>query len=151
MFSFEDIMMSTGTEIYGPSSFVVHVNGLIIGITRFPARFVAQFRKLRRAGKINEFVGIYINHHHKTVNIASDGGRICRPLIIVENLRSRVTSEHIQVRSSPTRIFHLPCLTSLNSQTAFEEQKAHVRRLPPPRPNRIRRRKRRKRLPHSPL
>jgi len=93
-----DIMMSTGTEIYGPTSFVVHVNGLIIGITRFPARFVAQFRKLRRAGKINEFVGIYINHHHKTVNIASDGGRICRPLIIVEHMRPKVTSEHIQVR-----------------------------------------------------
>jgi DNA-directed RNA polymerase III subunit RPC2 len=93
-------MMSTGTEIYGPTSFVVHVNGLIIGVTRFPARFVAQFRKLRRAGKINEFVGIYINHHHKTVNIASDGGRICRPLIIVEHTRPKVTSEHIQVRSS---------------------------------------------------
>lgn len=96
-----DIMMSTGTEIYGPTSFVVHVNGLIIGITRFPARFVTHFRKLRRAGKINEFVGIYINHHHKTVNIASDGGRICRPLIIVERMRPKVTSEHILVRLFP--------------------------------------------------
>jgi DNA-directed RNA polymerase III subunit RPC2 len=96
-----DIMMSTGTEIYGPTSFVVHVNGLITGITRFPTRFVAQFRKLRRAGKINEFVGIYINHHHKTVNIASDGGRICRPLIIVEHMQPKVTGEHIQVRLFP--------------------------------------------------
>ncbi|CCA66782.1 probable DNA-directed RNA polymerase III, 130 KD subunit [Serendipita indica DSM 11827] len=93
----EDIQLSTGSEIYGPTSFVVHLNGLIIGLTRFPSRFVAQFRKLRRAGRINEFVGIYINHHHKTVNIASDGGRICRPLIIVERMQPKVTNEHIQM------------------------------------------------------
>ena len=36
-----DIVMSTGTEIYGPTSLVVHINGPTVGITRFPARFVA--------------------------------------------------------------------------------------------------------------
>ena len=41
-----DIVMSTGTEIYGPTSFVVQINGPIVGITRFPARFVAQFREM---------------------------------------------------------------------------------------------------------
>ena len=69
----QDIVMSTGAEIYGPTSFVAHI---IVGITLFPARFVAQFRKLRRAGKINA----------KTVNIASVGGRSCRPLVIVEHM-----------------------------------------------------------------
>ena len=81
--------MSTGTEIYRQTSFVVHINSLIVGITRFPARFVAQFHKLRRGGKIND----------KIVNIASDGGRIYWPLIIVEHMRPKVTSEHIQVHS----------------------------------------------------
>jgi len=93
-----DISLATGTEIYGPHTFVVNVNGTIIGLTRYPARFVAQFRKLRRARRISEFVSIYINHHHKAVHIACDGGRICRPTIIVENGRPRVTSEHISVR-----------------------------------------------------
>lgn len=93
----EDICLSTGTEIYGRTSFVVHINGSIVGLTRFPSRFVSQFRKLRRAGKINEFVGVYINHHHKTVYIASDGGRICRPLIIVEGMHPKVTREHIEL------------------------------------------------------
>jgi len=55
-----DIVMSTGTEIYGPTSLVVHTNGRIVGITRFSARCIAQFHKLRRAGKINELVGIHI-------------------------------------------------------------------------------------------
>jgi DNA-directed RNA polymerase III subunit RPC2 len=84
-------------EIYGQHTFVVHVNGTIIGLTRYPTRFVTSFRKLRRAGKLSEFVSVYVNHHHKTVNIACDGGRICRPMIIVENGRPRVMTEHIVV------------------------------------------------------
>ncbi|KAG1774746.1 beta and beta-prime subunits of DNA dependent RNA-polymerase [Suillus placidus] len=86
---------ATGTEIYGPHTFVVNVNGTIIGLTRYPMRFVTNFRRLRRAGRFSEFVGIYVNHHHHAVHIASDGGRICRPMIIVENGRPRVTGEHI--------------------------------------------------------
>jgi DNA-directed RNA polymerase III subunit RPC2 len=93
-----DISLATGTEIYGPHTFVVNVNGTIIGLTRYPMRFVTNFRRLRRAGRFSEFVGIYVNHHHHAVHIASDGGRICRPMIIVENGRPRVTSEHIAVR-----------------------------------------------------
>ncbi|KAA1466839.1 beta and beta-prime subunits of DNA dependent RNA-polymerase [Dentipellis sp. KUC8613] len=97
MLGVEDIRQSTGTEIYGPNTFVVNVNGTIIGLTRFPARFVHNFRRLRRAGRVSEFVSVYINHHHRTVNIASDGGRICRPMIIVERGRPMVTSEHVQL------------------------------------------------------
>lgn len=92
-----DISLATGTEIYGFHTFVVNVNGTIIGLTRYPSRFVAQFRKLRRARRISEFVSIYINNHHHAVHIASDGGRICRPTIIVENGQPKVSSEHIAV------------------------------------------------------
>ncbi|KIJ23197.1 hypothetical protein M422DRAFT_276275 [Sphaerobolus stellatus SS14] len=97
MLGVEDICLGTGTEIYSPGTFVVHVNGTIVGLTRFPARFVTNFRKLRRSGKFSEFVSVYINHHHRAVYIASDGGRICRPMIIVENQKPRVTSEHINL------------------------------------------------------
>lgn len=93
-----DICLATGIEIYGSNSFVVNVNGTIIGLTRFPNRFVNNFRRLRRAGRFSEFVSIYINHHHKAVYIASDGGRICRPMIIVENRHAKVTPYHIEVR-----------------------------------------------------
>ncbi|KAF8130276.1 hypothetical protein EV363DRAFT_1399449 [Boletus edulis] len=95
MLGVEDIRLSTGTEIYGPHTFVVNVNGTIVGLTRTPARFVANFRRLRRAGRISEFVSVYVNHHHRAVHIASDGGRICRPMIIVESGEPKVTSEHI--------------------------------------------------------
>ena len=92
-----DTGRDAGTEIYGPNSYVVYINGTIIGVTRTPTKFVSQFRKLRRARRFSEFVSVYINHHHRAVHSASDGGRICRPMIIVEKGRSRVTSDHIVV------------------------------------------------------
>ncbi|KAJ3742965.1 hypothetical protein DFH05DRAFT_1498772 [Lentinula detonsa] len=95
MLGVEDISLSTGAEIYSQNTFIVNVNGTIIGLTKHPRRFVLQFRKLRRARRVSEFVSVYINHHHKAVHIASDGGRICRPIIIVEDGRPQVTSEHI--------------------------------------------------------
>jgi len=99
-----DISLATGTEIYSPGTFVVQVNGSIIGIIRYAARFVYNFRKLRRAGKVNEFVGVYTNHHQKTIHVASDGGRICRPMIIVEDGKPRVKTEHIEVKTYRTPI-----------------------------------------------
>ncbi|KAG8908842.1 DNA-directed RNA polymerase III core subunit ret1 [Tulasnella sp. 403] len=97
MLGVEDITLATGAEIYSPGTFVVNVNGSIVGLTRMPHRFVTNFRKVRRAGRFNEFVSIYTNHHHQTVHIASDGGRICRPMIIVEHQRPRVTADHIRL------------------------------------------------------
>ncbi|KAI6143561.1 beta and beta-prime subunits of DNA dependent RNA-polymerase, partial [Pisolithus thermaeus] len=82
--------------MYGPHTFVAKVNGTIIGLTRHPARFVTNFRRLRRSGRFSEFVSVYVYCHHRAVRTASDGGRICRPLMIVENGYPRVTSEHIQ-------------------------------------------------------
>lgn len=96
MLGMEDINLITGAELYRPDSFIVYINGSVAGLTRFPQRFVRSFRRLRRAGKISEFVSIHTNSHHRAVHIASDGGRICRPMIIVEDGRPRVTSEHIR-------------------------------------------------------
>lgn len=106
MLGVEDIRLATGTEIYGSNTFVVNVNGTIIGLTRHPTRFVTQFRRLRRANKFSEFVSIYVNHHHRAVHIASDGGRICRPMIIVENGLPKVTSEHIQLLKEKKLVFN---------------------------------------------
>ncbi|WWC88953.1 uncharacterized protein L201_003868 [Kwoniella dendrophila CBS 6074] len=93
----EDISLLTGNELYRPGVHLVQVNGTLIGVTHLAKRFVRTFRKLRRAGRTSEFVSIYINHHHRTIYIASDGGRICRPMIIVEKGRPRVTSQHMKL------------------------------------------------------
>lgn len=95
MLGVEDINLITGAELYRPDSYIVMLNGSVLGLTRFPVRFVTSFRKLRRRGRISEFVSIYTNIHHQHVHIASDSGRICRPMIIVENGLPRVTTAHI--------------------------------------------------------
>ncbi|KAG0230566.1 DNA-directed RNA polymerase III core subunit ret1 [Actinomortierella wolfii] len=91
----EDVSLLTGTEIYLPDTFMVFLNGSILGITRHCKQFVASFRRMRRAGRISEFVSIFVNDHHQAIHISCDGGRICRPLIIIENGRPRVKAEHI--------------------------------------------------------
>jgi DNA-directed RNA polymerase III subunit RPC2 len=92
---------------------MVNVNGNIVGLTPTPVRFVSNFRKLRRAGKMSEFVSIYINHHHRVVYIASDGGRICRPMIIVDRGVPRVTDAHMKVSFSVLQ--HLSSITAYHS------------------------------------
>lgn len=44
-----------------------------------------QLKVLRRAGRIGEFVSVYLNDVQQTVNVASDGGRVCRPLLTAKS------------------------------------------------------------------
>ncbi|KAJ2834824.1 DNA-directed RNA polymerase III complex subunit Rpc2 [Coemansia furcata] len=92
----EDVSLITGRELHAEGTHIVFLNGLILGITRAALRFVRMFRMLRRSGRIPAFVSVYIDDHRNTVNISADGGRICRPLIIVENGVSRIKDVHIQ-------------------------------------------------------
>jgi len=93
----EDISMISGRELNAYGSYGVYVNGSIIGLTRFPAKFVSDFRLLRRMGHLSEFVSVFINQHQSAIHIACDGGRICRPAIIVSDGKSRVTKRHLEV------------------------------------------------------
>jgi DNA-directed RNA polymerase III subunit RPC2 len=91
----EDACILTGDEINAPSSYLVFLNGLIIGVHNNPHAFMAKIRYLRRRGRIGEFVSIYLNMVHKSVYIASDGGRVCRPLLIVDNGKLRLSQDDI--------------------------------------------------------
>eukprot|EP00887_Chlorella_sp_A99_P006810 scaffold2.g6810.t1 len=71
--------------------------GLLVGNElhdRWGWVLVEALRGLRRSGKLGEFVSVYIQH--KNVHIASDGGRVCRPLIICDRGRPRVTADHLR-------------------------------------------------------
>lgn len=92
----EDATLVSGYELYAPGAYIIFINGTVVGLTRYPAKFLQNFRRLRRTGKISEFVSIFINQHHNGVHIATDGGRICRPLIIVENKRCKVTPRYLK-------------------------------------------------------
>ncbi|CAL9731204.1 DNA-directed RNA polymerase III subunit RPC2 [Monosporozyma unispora] len=90
----EDITLIDSASLH--LNYGVYLNGTLIGTTRFPNKFVHQFRGLRRTGKISAFISIYTNSHQNAVHIATDGGRICRPLIIVTDGKSHVTADHLR-------------------------------------------------------
>jgi DNA-directed RNA polymerase III subunit RPC2 len=51
---------------------------------------------LTQKAVLGEFVSVHTNEKQQTVSISCDSGRVCRPLIIVENSVSLVTADHIQ-------------------------------------------------------
>lgn len=61
-------------------------------------------RHLRRKGLLGEFVSVYLNVIQKAVYLASDGGRVCRPLIIVEGGKAALTQDHIEGLDSNIRL-----------------------------------------------
>ncbi|THZ02409.1 beta and beta-prime subunits of DNA dependent RNA-polymerase [Aureobasidium pullulans] len=92
----EDVTSASGTELYADGAYIIFLNGTPVALTREPKRFLIAFRRFRRMGRISEFVSIYINHHHNGVHIATDEGRIVRPLIIVEKGKSKVTTRYLE-------------------------------------------------------
>ena len=101
----EDIVSMSGKEIYEEGGYVIFVNGTPLAHTRQPKDFLNSFRKFRRMGRVSEFVSIYINHHTNAVHIATDEGRICRPLIVIENGKSKVTRKSLEALRKGTMDF----------------------------------------------
>ncbi|XP_076907938.1 DNA-directed RNA polymerase III subunit 2-like [Bidens hawaiensis] len=91
-----DLSLLTGEELHSPRSFLIMLNGLILGKHKTPQLFVDRMRKLRRAGKLGDFVSIYVNEKQRCVYIASDGGRVCRPLVIADKGVSRIKHHHMK-------------------------------------------------------
>lgn len=75
----EDLFLLSGEEISDPRIYTVFLNGNILGVVRNYKKLVRTFRLLRRNGILNSYVSIYPHHKTRTVNICSDGGRLCRP------------------------------------------------------------------------
>lgn len=88
----QDISGVNGKDLYDTGAYIIFINGTPVALTRLPKQFLNSFRKLRRTGRISEFISIFINHHHGAVHIATDEGRICRPVIVVEKGRSKVST-----------------------------------------------------------
>lgn len=96
----QDIVSFAGDDLHKDGVYSICLNGTPVACTLYPKHFLVNFRKLRRSGRVSAFTSIYINHDFHEVHIATDEGRICRPLIIVENGRSRVTSRYLKALRS---------------------------------------------------
>lgn len=104
-----DYQTCRGDILFSRHSFFIFLNGVPIGYIQGKSRkleFVKAFRALRRQGLLNPFVGICINEPQNVINISSDGGRICRPLIVLKNDGSPLLNEsHIQELKDGLRTF----------------------------------------------
>ncbi|QDS76845.1 DNA-directed RNA polymerase III subunit [Venturia effusa] len=92
----EDVTQANGQDLYKEGTYIIFINGTPLAMTHQPKRFLNDFRKFRRMGRMSEFISIFINHHHCAVHIATDEGRICRPLIVVEKKKSKVTARALK-------------------------------------------------------
>ena len=85
----------------------VLVNGVDIGIHRQPALLAAHLRLLRRKGRIGEFVSVVCSSDpmrgRHEVSISAEGGRVCRPLIIVNHGQPALLAEHLRELYSGVR------------------------------------------------
>nr|CAD1831056.1 unnamed protein product [Ananas comosus var. bracteatus] len=101
----QDLSSLSAEEIHTPGSYLVIFNGLILGKHEAPKRFANAMRSLRRSGKIGEFVSIYVNDKQHCVYVASDGGRVCRPLVIADKGVSRIKEHHMKELRDGLRTF----------------------------------------------
>eukprot|EP00532_Pseudo-nitzschia_australis_P009769 CAMPEP_0168242180 /NCGR_PEP_ID=MMETSP0140_2-20121125/23258_1 /TAXON_ID=44445 /ORGANISM="Pseudo-nitzschia australis, Strain 10249 10 AB" /LENGTH=1278 /DNA_ID=CAMNT_0008177215 /DNA_START=92 /DNA_END=3928 /DNA_ORIENTATION=- len=94
----EDVLRLSGHEINSQQAYLVLLNGLILGVHTRPISLVENLRRLRRRGLAGEFVSFYLNKEQRAVHIATDGGRVCRPLIIVDEKVGlpRLKQEHVE-------------------------------------------------------
>ena len=91
----EDIELLNGAQNDDTTLYTVFLNGAILGVHSQPEDFVKTLRALRRMGKVGEFVSVYTHLRHRCIYISCDGGRVCRPLIIVENGQPKINSNHL--------------------------------------------------------
>lgn len=76
----------------------IFVNGCWVGIHRDPEQLMATLRKLRRQMDIIvSEVSMVRDIQDREIRIYTDAGRICRPLLIVENCKLLLKKRHVDM------------------------------------------------------
>ena len=94
-------------EEIAPSSIAdatkIFVNGCWVGIHRDPEQLMTTLRKLRRQMDIiNAEVSMIRDIRDREIRIYTDAGRICRPLLIVEDCKLLMKTRHIDTLEEET-------------------------------------------------
>ncbi len=84
------LRLSSATKIF--------VNGCWVGIHRDPDQLMGTLRKLRRQMDIIvSEVSMVRDFREREIRIHTDAGRICRPLLIVENQKLALKRKNIEL------------------------------------------------------
>jgi DNA-directed RNA polymerase II subunit RPB2 len=84
----------TSNELHGRVK--VFINGAWIGITHDPVKMFADFKRKKMAGIINVYCSVVFDYKQQEIRICNDGGRLTRPLLIVENNMPFLTADVIR-------------------------------------------------------
>ncbi|MEM5781884.1 MAG: DNA-directed RNA polymerase subunit B, partial [Candidatus Aenigmatarchaeota archaeon] len=105
----------------------IYVDGVPIGYVKDANEFIEDLRKRRREGKISREINFVYYPQLKEIRINTDSGRIRRPLIILENGKSKLTEEIIKkIKDNEIRwndLIKLGCIEYLDTE---EEDSALV-------------------------
>jgi len=75
---------------------VIFLDGKVVGATDKPEELVKKIRDKRRLGMLSAYINVAYMPQVGEVYINADSGRLQRPLIIVENGKSRFTEKHFE-------------------------------------------------------
>lgn len=103
----EDCVLLSGHEVNSRNAYLILLNGLILGVHTRPLWLVKSLRLLRRQGQAGEFVSVYLHDGQRAVHIATDGGRVCRPLIIVDERTSLPRLKQVHVEGLALGTIHI--------------------------------------------
>ncbi|KAI1388297.1 beta and beta-prime subunits of DNA dependent RNA-polymerase [Hypoxylon trugodes] len=101
----EPLRCFSGSEMHRKGTYIVYINGTPFALARYPKRFAAKFRTMRRRGWVSPFVSINVNNNLSAVHIATDEGRICRPYIIVKNGEAKIKESHLRMLQAGNATF----------------------------------------------
>ncbi|KAH7718155.1 DNA-directed RNA polymerase [Aphelenchoides avenae] len=91
----EDVRPQKFHAVHSPDYYTVFLNGSLAGPTSDPTRIVQTVRLVRRNGYLNPFVSVSLNDGNRSISVACDGGRLCRPYVVMENCQPQLTQAHI--------------------------------------------------------
>ena len=105
----------------------LYVNGKLLGTVEEPKKLLDELREKRRKGEVSPYTSISYNEESGDIHITTDGGRAVRPLIIVENGKSKLTNEHIEkLKSGEITFSDLVKEGVIEYLDAEEEENAYI-------------------------
>ena len=91
------IFEAQGLDKKGDGKFDVFLNGRFIGTTENNEKFAKNIRAIRRKGELPSVLSVRSFGVAGEVVISTEVGRVLRPVIIVENGKSKLTEEYMQL------------------------------------------------------
>jgi len=79
-----------------PGECAIFMDGRFVSLTAAPEKLVQRIIDKRRAGLLDRYVSVGYDPTFQEININTDAGRLMRPLIIVDEKKSRLKPAHVE-------------------------------------------------------